>query len=218
MTSNGTLRGRLVPDVGELERSVASLGVDHDRSVLVYGDSVRGWGEEGHAAWLLSLLGHPDVTILDGGFVAWASAGGPIAKDGGPRLHGRFAALWHEELIATMREVTQGEQILDVRSAAEFAGATPYGEARGGHIAGARHLDWRLLFDDAGKLLPAAATRGILASAGILSDRSVVAYCTCGVRSAMATVALLAQGVCRVRNYDGSLAEWSSDARAPMER
>lgn len=40
-------------------------------------------------------------------------------------------------------------QILDVRSADEFAGTDLRGNPRGGHVPGARNIDWRLFMDRA---------------------------------------------------------------------
>lgn len=218
-TGEGSSRGRLKPDVRAMAQAVAALGVDGARPALVYGGGANGWGEEGHAAWLLALLGHPDVALLDGGFAAWKSAGRPVVTSHARAATGRFDARWRDDLVVRKADLDPAKtQVLDVRSALEFRGSTPYGEARGGHIAGARHIDWRSLLDDSGRLVPSSRVLRLLADAGVDPNREIVTCCTCGVRSAMAAVALSSRGVPAVRNYDGSLAEWSSDPSAPMER
>lgn len=218
-TGEGSARGRLRSDARAMAQAVAALGVDGARPALVYGGGANGWGEEGHAAWLLVLLGHPDVALLDGGFVAWKSAGRPVVTSHARAAVGRFDARWRGDLVVRKADLDPAKtQVIDVRSAAEFRGATPAGEARGGHIAGARHIDWRGLIDDRGRVVPASQVQRLLADAGVDPQREIVTCCTCGVRSAMAAVVLSARGVPSVRNYDGSLAEWSSDPNAPMER
>ena len=218
-TGEGAARGRLKADPRALAQQVAALGVDGGRPTLVYGSGAGGWGEEGHAAWMLALLGHPDVALLDGGFTAWKSAGRPVVTSHARAALGRFDARWRDDLVARKADLgAVRAQVIDVRSGLEFRGATPYGEARGGHIAGARHIDWRTLLDERGRLVPSSRVLRLLADAGIDPNREIITYCTCGVRSAMAAVALASRGVGSVRNYDGSLAEWSADPDAPMER
>ncbi len=217
-TGEGASRGKLKPDLLALARALAALGIDAGRPALVYGSGGGGWGEEGHAAWLLSLLGHPDVALLDGGFTAWRAAGRPVVTSSARPRPGVFEARPRPELRADRNDVARARQIVDVRAAVEFAGATPYGEARGGRIAGARHLDWRSLLDEGGRIRSGARILRTLADAGIDPHDEIVAYCSCGVRSAFVTVALTARGVPRVRNYDPSLAEWSADPSLPMAR
>ncbi|MBK6532773.1 MAG: hypothetical protein IPF99_25230 [Deltaproteobacteria bacterium] len=136
-TGEGAARGRLKADPRALAQQVAALGVDGGRPTLVYGSGAGGWGEEGHAAWMLALLGHPDVALLDGGFTAWKSAGRPVVTSHARAALGRFDARWRDDLVARKADLgAVRAQVIDVRSGLEFRGATPYGEARGGHIAG----------------------------------------------------------------------------------
>ena len=108
--------------------------------------------------------------------------------------------------------------MLDVRTAVEFAGATPYGESRGGHLPNAKHLDWRSLLDEGGRIRSSARITRALEDAGIDPGQEVITYCTAGVRSAFVAVILGARGVGQVRNYDGSLLEWSADPSAVVTR
>jgi thiosulfate/3-mercaptopyruvate sulfurtransferase len=62
---------------------------------------------------------------------------------------------------------------------------------------------------------PARLTRALF-DAGVDPAGEIVTVCSCGVRSAFVATALLARGVGRVRNYDGSMAEWSADPGRPM--
>jgi thiosulfate/3-mercaptopyruvate sulfurtransferase len=218
VTGQGVERGRVRSDLRAVASTVGALGIDSARPTLVYGAAGRGWGEEGHAAWLLAFLGHTDIALLDGGFNAWQAAGRPVVTATAAPRPGHFDPRPRHDLRADRDAVGRGCQIVDVRTAVEYAGATPYGEVRGGHIPGAKHLDWRALLDDAGRFRPPGQLSRALADAGIDPARDVVTYCTSGVRSAFVAVALLARGVPRVRNYDASLAEWASDPAAPLVR
>ncbi|MBL8600748.1 MAG: sulfurtransferase [Myxococcales bacterium] len=217
-TGEGALRGRVKPDLQAIAQALSSLGVDSGRPTLVYGAAGLGWGEEGHAAWLLALLGHPDIALLDGGFAAWRNAGRPVVSSSARARPGSFVAQPRPEFRADVALAARAKQILDVRSASEYNGATPYGELRGGHLPGARHLDWRSLLDTSGRLIPSSKLLRALADAGFDPDAETVVYCTCGVRSAMAAVSLAARGVARVRNFDGSMAEWAGDPNLPVVR
>jgi thiosulfate/3-mercaptopyruvate sulfurtransferase len=211
--------GRLGDDGAALAARLSALGVDGARPVVVYGAAQRGWGEEGRIAWMLAYLGHPQARILDGGFAAWREAGRPIAAGDEERRPppGRFSAHPVGGLRADLAAAgADGAQLLDVRSRAEYDGATPWGEARGGHLPRARHLEWSRLLDEAGRLRPAAEVRALVVRAGLDPARPVIVYCTGGVRSAHAWAALTAAGV-SARNYDGSFWEWARHRELPVE-
>lgn len=242
--------GRLHPDPAQMAARLSALGVAGDRPVLIYGDAGRGFGEEGRIAWLLAYLGHRQVYILDGGWPAWGQVGGPIARGlagrpvrpegpGIPFVPSPQPGLRTDK--AAVQRVVQGLEgaprptaplILDVRTAAEWRGATPYFEARGGHIPSARHLDWQQLLGSDGRLRSAAELHALLSSLGVAppaghspaSDASpaaepdIVVYCTGGVRSAFVWAVLRSLGYRHVRNYDGSFWEWAADPSLPVTR
>ncbi len=221
--------GRLPSNVAAMASGLIARGVDVARPVLVYGDAHRGYGEEGRIAWLLSYLGHPQVHILDGGYSAWRQAGQPIAR--GPA--GRPSALGalrpqpqpavRADKAHVQAAVTAASKplVLDVRSEEEWRGATPYFEARGGHIPGALPLDWRRFLDESGRLREPTALRQALAAIGVRGPdqegREIIVYCTGGVRSAFAWAVLRELGYAQVRNYDGSFWEWAADRSLPVE-
>ncbi len=99
--------------------------------------------------------------------------------------------------------------ILDVRSAAEYAGelGAPC-DPRQGHVAGARNLDVQELMT-----LDAAELEERL---GVPPGAEIVAYCHSGSRSALAVELLRAAGY-DARNYAGSWHEWSRDESLPAE-
>lgn len=211
--------GRLPPDLPALADRLAGYGVDQDRPVVVYGDAREGWGEEGRIAWMLAYLGLREVSILDGGWRAWLAAGLPVSREPARPRPGHFAARPVAGLRASAEDVEAlrqgGGTVLDVRTLAEWQGATPHFEARGGHVPGAVHLEWKDLLDAQGRLDPEVA-RTRLRAAGVDPARPVITYCTAGVRAAEAWIILRALGYPDVRNYDGSWYEWSGDERRPV--
>jgi len=214
--------GRLPGDLERLAREMAALGVDARRPVVVYGKTREGWGEEGRIAWMLHYLGHRDVTVLDGGFRAWVAAGGALSRRWERPLAATFTARPRADVRATADDVAwaaRGEgTVLDVRSQREWNGDRIYFEKRGGRVPGAVHLEWTELLDGEGRIDRSGRALARLASAGVTPDRPVIVYCTGGVRSSEAFVALKALGFRDVRNYDGSWYEWSADPGRPVAR
>ena len=112
-----------------------------------------------------------------------------------------------EELLAL---IDAGEAtVLDVRSAAEYAGEAGYPcDARQGHIPGARNLD-------VGELTARSAEQ-VRALVGLPEGALIVAYCHSGARSDRAAAMLRDAGY-DARNYVGSWHEWSARAELPAE-
>lgn len=214
--------GRLDDDDRAIARALSALGVDDARPIVVYGASTAGFGEEGRVLWMLSYLGHAQVSVLDGGYAAWTAAGRPSEKgDGEAPTRGKFTPRRNPSLRAELGSVAHAADehvtVVDTRSLEEWNGKTPYFEARSGHIPGARLLTWTTLFDARGALLPRAELERRLQSAGVPRTGPIDVYCTGGVRSALVWAALRTLGR-DVRNFDGSFWEWARHDELPVTR
>lgn len=211
-------RGKLLENPETLTTSLRSIGVSNHVPVVVIGDPKNGWGEEGRIVWMLRTLGHSQAVFVDGGYAALVNAEVPKTRSiaqTSPQP-GDFS-IQHQPDWETDREAlktnlrTQQAIVVDVREAREFAGQTPYGEVRRGHVPGAIHLYYKDLLDADGKLLPREAILAKLQSNGIDLDSPIVSYCTGGVRSGWFTAVLVSLGF-PAKNYAGSMWEWSASA------
>lgn len=198
----------------------ALRGVTPERPVVVY-DTDSGV-RAARALWFLDYLGHPNATLLDGGFTAWTAEGRPtttaVVKPAESRWHGTP----DPSKIATWQHVRDrlghAETILvDTRSDAEYFGETVRAK-RGGAIPGAVHLEWKRNLSADGRFKSAEDLRAMYAEAGVLPDREVVTYCQGGYRAAHTYVALRLCGFERIRNYTGSWKEWGDREALPLER
>jgi thiosulfate/3-mercaptopyruvate sulfurtransferase len=208
-------KGKLLADDAVLTERLRTLGVSASNPVVVIADSQNGWGEDGRIVWTLRSLGHEQAFLVNGG-VAALLADGPVtvaAVEPGDFTVARTDAyaVTKEELRADLGKADV--VILDTREPREFAGETPYGESRGGHVPGAKPLFYKDLVGADGKVLEGDALKARLSALGVGPDTQVVSYCTGGIRSGFVTAVLRNAGI-DAKNYSGSMWEWSA---APAE-
>jgi len=204
-------KGNLLDSDTILAQKLQKLGISNDRPVVVFADPQNGWGEDGRLVWMLRTLGHQQAVMVDGGHRAL------LATSLEPKLNqpqGNFVIqrdtnwqIQRENLKTVLSQPNWA--MIDTRTPQEYAGSTPHGEQRQGHLPGAVNLHFRSLLNSQGKLLPRDQILARLQEMGITKDTQIVAYCTGGIRSAWLT-AVLADMDFQVKNYAGSMWEWSA--------
>lgn len=197
-------------------------GVSADRPVVIY-DHESG-ERAARAVWLLAVLGHADVRILDGGTQAWTAAGGQLARvteapapvdpAKAPPTAPPFKGTMDLDLLATRFDVHRAIDdtshiIVDVRRESEYRG-TEKRARRAGTIPGAVHVFWREHLDGRGAFRPAEEIRKLYVSRGVTPDKTVISLCQGGYRSASTFIALKSLGYPRVSNYVSSWGEWGN--------
>ncbi len=196
--------GKLVPQE-QGEAVLGQAGISREDHVVVYDES--GGPLSAQLAWLLDYWGQARVSILNGGWQAWLEANGEVSTEEPKVAPAEYRAEPDESKLATAdwiaAHLNQPNVVLvDVRTPQEY---------QRGHIPGAIHLPWEenTVGGVSQRYLPATALRHRFAEAGITPENEVVVYCETGARSAHAYWAFRLAGYSRVRNYEGSWAEWS---------
>ncbi len=219
------ISGQINRDKQFIARKLKALGVDHQKTIILYGDLSNKWRTDGRFFWMFEFFGFKRVALLKGGFPNWENAVLPKERGFGetpkPTLLKASDIEFNLDVLADQNWIasrlgSQSIALIDNREKHEFDGATPYGSSRGGHIPGAIHIDWREFFKPDGTLKPSETLEELLKSEGIRRDQEIVVYCTGGVRSAMAYFVFRHLGF-KVRNYDGSWWDWSHNPKLPIE-
>ncbi|PPK53355.1 sulfurtransferase [Marinobacter persicus] len=218
----------LLPPVASLERLIGGLGIGNDDTVVVVpaGTGVTDFGSAARVYWTFRVLGHDDVTILNGGFAGWRAAGFDVAS--GQAEHRAFAdfrGVLQPELLASLEEVQQARdtqaQLVDARPADYFRGETKSPAAKGpGTIPGSRNLPHSdfLGQQNAVWYLNADQIRERVNRAELDADTRTIAFCNTGHWAATDWFVLSElAGFKEVALYDGSMAEWSNDPERPLQ-
>jgi thiosulfate/3-mercaptopyruvate sulfurtransferase len=213
-------KGKLLDNAQFLAQLLRQIGISNNNPVIVVGNptSPLHFGEEGRIVWMLRTLGHSQAAFVDGGQQALVKAGVALEMWGSkPQQVGDFrinrTTTWEisAEQLQSKLNNPQNLIILDNREAREYTGATPYGEKRGGHIPEAVPFYFKELLQPNGYLLSSEQIDYKLKLVGIekSSNKEVITYCTGGIRSAFFVAVLVSLGYTNVKNYAGSMWEWS---------
>lgn len=218
--------GIMLDSVTELTAKAKALGINKDQHIVIYAD----WGSQAASAgrlfWTLEYLGHTKVHLLNGGFEGLKAAGLATDNKAVTPAAGDFTVTLRPEIRATIDEVARvsaerpdGVVLLDTRTPEEWTGDNLRGNPRGGHVPGAIHYEWTRVFTkgDQPVLRPADELRAELEALGLVDGKLVIPYCQSGVRSAFFYTLMRHLGYKRIKNYDGSMWEWSRDESKPLE-
>lgn len=210
---------------------LGTAGLSGEEWVVIYEDAMnKGYGQSCRGYFLLKYLGYPKVSILHGGYKAWATAGLPTTADVPTPEKKSFPLNVDSSIMVTTEEMLRSLNNpaiikLDNRDYDEWVGASssPYGVdfcPRKGRIPSAVWIEWyRLMIPDSEVPVfrPKEEILAICSEVGITPDSTVYIYCFKGSRASNTLVALKEAGIKDVRNYFGSWNEWSRETSLPIE-
>lgn len=206
-----------------------SKGISRDDTVVIYGDKANGWAA--YTLWVFQLFGHKDVRLLDGGRDAWMAeerdtsftvptyppSDYPVVE----RDDATERVFVNEVLDAACATSTT---LIDVRGIDHYTGESHQlsGQAhadkaalRGGHIPTAINIAWENAIYPNNNFRSRAELERQYHSLDTAAP--TIVYSHLGDRSAHTWFVLkYLLGFDRVRNYDGSWAEWGNMVRMPI--
>lgn len=212
--------GQLI-DVATLEARYEALGLSPEQTVVIVpeGKSDTDFGAAARVYWTLKSSGFSDLAILNGGALAWQTAG--LSLDAVPvtlpptELDITFSSQWTADTDDVV-SVARGEVdalLLDARPGDFYEGRKSHGAAgRPGTLPGAENFVYTSFFE---KGSPAMSEIGdsasLLEKLGIEEGEEVVSFCNTGHWAATNWFALSeVAGIDNVKLYPGSMVEYSN--------
>jgi len=219
----------LLPDKRQLERLIGGLGIRNSDHVIILpgGYSASEMGVATRIYWTFKVSGHDRVSILDGGLQAYFSLGKKAVVGVGnsrPPIV-KFVVTMRPELLATEQDVRIAQSseltLIDNRPPGQYLGINSGGAPkRRGTLASAKNIpaQW-LTVDDGGHFRPVGELKRLFAGVGVDISRPVINFCNTGHWASVGWfVTHEIMGNPQSRLYDGSMAEWTLDAKNPVER
>ncbi|MGE5147986.1 MAG: sulfurtransferase [Candidatus Eiseniibacteriota bacterium] len=218
----------MLPPKADLEKLIGGLGIDNKSHVVIVpaGTDSTEFGDATRVYWTFKVVGHENVSILDGGFRAW-TADRTVPLEAGPSAPKAksFVATIQPRYLATKAEVQQalkdGTKLIDARPAAQYEGTAKSPVVKSyGTLPGAVNLEHSsLVSKDTGKFASSGTVKTLLAKLGVTSEGKEIAFCNTGHWASVAWFAASeVAGNKSAKMYDGSMAEWTADAADPVER
>jgi thiosulfate/3-mercaptopyruvate sulfurtransferase len=223
--------GESVSNMGEVfvgivraQQLLGEHGLARNDTVVLY-DSVKqdGGATSSYIFWVLDLLGHKDIKVLERGIDGWIDAGGDTASTARKAEAVLYQApsaeinlrKWVKADYIMPRLGDPYYQILDVRSREEYLGEKPNAALDGmvlklGHVPTAYNNDYisNWINSDSKAFKPYAELQELYQ--GLDPGKAVITYCHSGRRGSFGYFVLRLMGFEDVRLYELSWMEWGN--------
>jgi thiosulfate/3-mercaptopyruvate sulfurtransferase len=210
-----------LPDASAFCMRLGSWGISPSHQVVVY-DARDGAMAAARCWFLLRLLGHARVAVLDGGYARWSALGLPLSAGVEQPVPCAYVADYDPALLAQATELLHPAQanaplLIDARAAERFRGDVEPLDRIAGHVPGARNRPFAQNLQGDGRFRSAAELaadyRVLLQGRG--SDQAVF-MCGSGVTACHNLLAMEHAGLRGARLYADSWSGWISDPSRPV--
>lgn len=202
-----------LPDINELARKLAAIGVTFQETLVVaYDDSRLGFAAR--LWWLLRYMGHEQVALLDGGWTAWQAAGYPVTNALPPKPQtGTFVPQLRTDWVVDIDTIKACQDwpkvmLVDSRESDRYLGKREPIDPVAGHIPGAVNYPWQDVTNDQGYLHSIAEQQQRWT--GVAPDTEVIVYCGSGVTACVNLLSLELAGIHTGKLYAGGWSDWCS--------
>ncbi len=214
----------MLPEKEYLDKLIGRLGIDNQTLVILAPIGAGDMAVATRIYWTFKAMGHDEVSILNGGLMAYSQIPGshfvdevylPPAKQftGQPRLEYFPGA---KEVKAAL---DRGVTFVDSRSYDEYMGKVGGRNERLGTIPGSILLPFdRLVVKESGQFHDLDKIKEIYQSSGVPLEGEQISFCHTGHRTSLSWFVsheLLENRDARM--YDGSTIEWAADPDLPLE-
>lgn len=211
-----------MPDAERFCATLGRWGITPQHQIVAYD------GRDGAMAsrlwWMMRLLGHRRVAVLDGGLDAWMHAGGRMESGSARQRAGLYRARFDvRQIVSTAvlaaRLANAGTVLIDARARERFRGDVEPLDPVAGHIPGAINRPYIENLSPDAQFKPADVLQAdferLLAGR---SPRDAVLMCGSGVTACHNLLAMEHAGLSGASIYAGSWSEWCGDRQRPVAR
>src|SRR3954469_21936415 len=139
-----------LPSPAAFEEMMAKLGISDATRVIAYDE--RGGIYAARLWWILNYYGHPNVALMNGGWIKWTAEQRPAVTEAPAAKTGAFTARPQPRWLATATDVVAaidrpGVKIVDARTVAEIEGKDLRNIKRGGFVPSSTPVYWEDLLE-----------------------------------------------------------------------
>lgn len=219
--------GGLFVGVNKAQDILGQHGIFRNDKVVLYDSIARdGGATASYVFWILDMLGHQQMMILERGIDGWIDAGGDIVNKPAERESLLYQAprkeidmrRWADENFIYPRLGDPYYQIIDVRSRGEYLGeklntALDDSPLKAGHIPGAYNVNYKLNWSDPESKEIKSYQQLLELYRGIAPDKAVIVYCHSARRGSFGYFTLRLMGFDDVMLYENSWFGWGHPQR-----
>lgn len=199
---------------------LSKYGIKNDHYIVIYDD--MGGFNAGRLFWQLEQIGHNKVSVLDGGLVKWIIENRKVNNKNNKRLPTHYTKNKNglRDNLADINSFKSNNSLLiDARSKEEYIGHPKY--ARTGHIPTASLWNWQDNIDFENAFIIKNEKQISTQQKHIdfsNKKQSIITYCRSGHRASQTYLTLRSMGFENIKLYDGSMAEYSQNKKATLEK
>lgn len=214
----------------KLAAHIASLGIDNNTHVVMVGagNNYNDVYWPTRIYWTFKVLGHDNVSLLNGGMAAWTNDKADPVQAGAVKTEAKAAFVPHprKEMIATVDDVKAALQkkniaLVDSRPEDQFMGINRHPKAMAsGTLPGAKNLPISWTLENGGGMFRHnSQLEKLYKVANVPTSGEQINFCNTGLYATIGWfVASELMGNKHVKVYDGSMTEWTITKAGPVEQ